>query len=106
MKNIFLGILLAAVALPGCALPQRGSEPAVMMASQLTEPAWIRNGEPLVFEGEDWFPTDETENLLADEVYQAGVFRQVPFFIEKTDVRPYERLYTYFSKNRYRAFQQ
>ena len=107
MKRIILFLMcFSLVLLGGCVLPQRGNEPSIATSTQLTEPVWIRNGEPIVFEAEDWFPTDEVENLLDAEVYEAGMFRGVPFYIDKTDVRPFERIYTHFSKNRYRAFEQ
>ena len=94
------------ISIAGCVLGQRADGPSIITATQLTEPLWIRNGEPIVFEAEDWFPTDEVENLLDSEVFQAGTYRDVPFFIEKTDVRPFDRVYTHFSQNRYRAFEQ
>ena len=100
----FLMVILIVVGMAGCALPQRGDE-LIATAANLTEPVWVRNAEPIIFESEDWFPTDEVENLLDSEVYQAGTYRDVPFFIEKSDVRPYQRIYMYFSKNRYRAFE-
>jgi hypothetical protein len=90
----------------GCLMPKRGEESAIVTSMQLTEPVWVRNGEPIIFEMEDWFPMDEIENLLDSEVYEAGTYRGEPFFIEKTDVRPFDRIYTHFSKNRYRAFEQ
>lgn len=104
IRIILLCCSLAACA--GCVLSQRGSGPAIISATQLTEPAWIRNGESILFESQYWFPTDEVENLLDSEVYEAGMYRDVPFFVEKTDVRPFDRIYTHFSKNRYRAFEQ
>ena len=107
MKKILAVVVLFCLAsMAGCVTPQREGGPSVMTVTQLTEPLWVRNGEPIVFEAEDWFPTDEVENLLDSEIYQAGTYRDVPFFIEKTDVRPFDRLYTHFSKNRYRAFEQ
>jgi len=107
MKKI-LAVLVLTCLLPfaGCTLPERGNGPSALGSVQLTEPVWVRNGEPLIFEAEEWFPTDEVENLLDPEVYQAGTYRDVPFFVEKTDVRPFDRVYTYFSRNRYRAFEQ
>jgi hypothetical protein len=107
MKKILaVGMLFCLISITGCTLPQRGEGPSILTAAQLTEPAWIRNGEPVIFEAEDWFPTDEVENLLDVEVFQAGTYRDVPLFIEKSDVRPFDRIYTFFSKNRYRAFEQ
>lgn len=105
-KERVLLLLLGFSMFAGCALPQRADLTGVVTADQLTEPLWIRNGEPVIFEGEDWFPTDEVENLLDGEIYQAGTCRDVPFFIDKRDVRPFDRVYTRFDKNRYRAFEQ
>ncbi len=70
------------------------------------EPAWIRNGEPIKFEGAQWYPTDGVENLLDSEVYSVGEYRGVPFFVEKIDIRPYNRLYTKFDKNKFRYFKK
>jgi hypothetical protein len=105
-KILIVCAFLCLVSITGCTLPQRGEGPSIMTFAQLPEPVWIRNGEPIIFEAEDWFPTDEVENFLDSEIFQAGTYRDVPFFIEKSDVRPFDRLYTYFSKNRYRAFEQ
>ncbi len=104
MMPVLLLVLLMIVS--GCGLPRRGDGLLPAASDRLAEPDWIRNGEPLVFEAAEWFPTDEVENLLPAEVFEVGVFRGVPYYIEKTDVRPFDRLYTYFSPNRYRAFEQ
>ncbi len=101
-----LPVLFCLAVMAGCGLPRHADETGVVTAAQLAEPLWIRNGEPVVFDGEDWFPTDEVENFLDGEIYQAGTYREVPLFIEKTDVRPFDRVYTRFAKNRYRAFEQ
>lgn len=70
------------------------------------EAQWIRDGEPLEFEGERWYPEDGTENFLDSEVYVLGEYRGVEFFADKVDVRPYDRLYTKFGKNRFRYFER
>ncbi len=107
MRNfIFLGVCLILPVLAGCVTPQRTGGLTIMTAAQLDEPAWIRNGDAIPFEGEEWFPTDEVENILDTEVYSAGTYRDVLFYLEKTDVRPFDRVYTRFGKNRYRAFEQ
>ena len=107
MKKILTALIgIGTIFVAGCVTTSRTDEAPIVTAAQLTEPVWIRNGEPIVFEGEDWFPTDEVENLLDSEVYQAGTYLDQPFFIEKIDVRPFDRVYTHFSKNRYRAFEQ
>ncbi len=70
------------------------------------EAEWIRNGEPVEFEGELWFPADGMETLLDAEVYLAGEYKGVEIFIEKRDVRPLNRLYTKFGKNKFRFFEK
>lgn len=106
MKKILV-VMMCYLLVPsaGC-MPRQIAEGPIVTSTQLTEPVWVRNGEPIVFEAEDWFPTDEVENLLDSEVYEAGMYRDIPFFIEKADIRPYDRVYTHFSRNRYRAFEQ
>ncbi len=69
------------------------------------EADWIRNGEPIQFDGKLWYPQDGVENLLDSEVFLLGEYRGVQFFVEKIDVKPYDRLYTKFSLNRFRYFQ-
>ncbi len=85
-------------------IPNRGQMDIYRFPS--IEAAWVQNGEPIEFEGELWYPTDGVENLLDSEVYLVGEYRGVQFFIEKTDIRPYDRLYTKFARNRFRYFQK
>ena len=68
------------------------------------EAAWIRNGEPVVLEGEQWFPARDVENLMDSEVYQIGEYKKVQIFIDKIDIKPYQRVYTKFAKGKYRYF--
>jgi hypothetical protein len=97
---LMAGVILLGV--NGCqSMPEKTDGP--LTADQLTEPVWIRNAEPVEFEAAAWFPTDNVENLLDNEVYQAGVYRGVPFFIDRTDVRPFECIYVRFAPNKYRA---
>jgi len=70
------------------------------------EAEWILNGEPIEFEGELWYPSDNVEGFMDSEMYWAGEYRDVPFFVDKTDVRPYGRLYTKFGKNKFRFFEK
>lgn len=70
------------------------------------EAAWIRNGESLVFEGEKWAPERAVEILSDDEVMIVGEDRGVQIFIEKVDIRPYNRLYTKFARNKFRIFKK
>ena len=68
------------------------------------EAQWIRNGDPIEFEGELWYPADGIETLLDSEVYLMGEYKSVQFFTDKLDIRPYDRLYTKFDKNKFRYF--
>ncbi len=70
------------------------------------EASWIRNGEPIEFEGELWYPVDGIEALQDSEVLLAGEYRGVQFFVDKIDVRPYNRLYTKFDRNAFRFFEK
>ena len=69
------------------------------------EAEWIRTGEPIEFDGKLWYPQDGVENITDSEVFLMGEYRGVQFFVEKTDVKPYDRLYTKFGANRFRYFQ-
>jgi hypothetical protein len=71
-----------------------------------TEAQWIRDGLPIEFEGSLWYPADTIESLTDEEVYLLGTFKEVQFFIEKTDVRPFNRVYTKFSRNKFRYFKK
>ena len=87
----------------GGTIPNKGQLDIYPTPNQETE--WIRNGEPIEFGGKLWYPQDGIENLLDSEVYLLGEYRGVQFFVEKTDVKPYDRLYTKFGPNRFRYFQ-
>jgi len=70
------------------------------------EAEWIRNGEPIEFEDELWYPADAIEVFLDLEMSLVGEYLGVQFFIDKVDVRPYERLYTKFGRNKFRFFEK
>jgi len=70
------------------------------------EAEWIRNGKPIEFEGEFWYPQDAIEVLLDQEVYLVGEYKGVQFFIEKSDVRPYKAVFTKFDRNKFRVFRK
>ncbi len=72
----------------------------------IIEAAWIRNGDPLLFESHRWYSVDDTESLMDNEVFQVGEYQGVPIFVLKIDARPYERLYTKFSKAKFRYFER
>jgi len=77
-----------------------------MVEHSFSEAQWIRNGEPIVFEGEKWFPRDVIENLHDDEMLNIFIYNEENVYIEKREVRPYNRLYTKFGKYQYRLFEK
>jgi hypothetical protein len=95
-----------ALLVSGCVLTQGGPDRSFTSSYPLTEPQWIRDGQPIDFEGALWYPTDNVEGILDTEVYQAGEFKGEQYYLDKTDVKPFDRLYTRFAKNRYRAFEK
>ncbi len=105
-KKVWPTVLIMGVVVltSGCrSLPSRGGDSGQRLS---VEPSWIRDGQPIVFEGESWFPIDDVENLLDSEVYVMGDYEKEMFFVDKMDVRPFNRLYTRFAKNKYRAFEK
>ncbi len=70
------------------------------------EPEWIRNGEPIEFDGQKWYPVNDYEVLQDSEVYLAGDYKGVQVFVEKIATKPYDRIYTKFDKNKFRYFER
>lgn len=105
----YLGSVMAIgmVLLTGCVANgpvNRGNMPTYPFAN--VEPEWIRNGEPVEFENELWYPQDGIESLTDSEVLLITEYRQMKVFIDKIDVRPYDRLYTKFGVNKYRYYEK
>ena len=105
MKKINWIFLLFIFILNGCQF-LKGNDGCVQSYAFTPEPDWIRNGQPLEFEGGLWYPIDETESLLDSEVIRMGEFNGVEFFTERMDVRPFGRLYTKFGRNQFRIFEK
>lgn len=104
MDNLKSIVLLSSmIVLIGC--NTSGVKPEQVKVLSL-EAAWIRNGEPIVFEGVSWYPQDDVENLFDNELYVLGEYQGVEYYVEKMDVRPYNRLYTKFGRNKYRLFEK
>ena len=70
------------------------------------ESDWIRHGEPIKVENQLWYPADGVEGFLDSEMYLVGEHRGVQVFVDKVDVRPYDRLYTKFDRNKFRFFEK
>ena len=99
----FLMLFLFASLVSGCLTTSPGNSGNVQSYSFPTvEPQWIRNGEPLEFKGEKWYPQDGTESFLDSEVSPLGERDGVYLYVDKLDVKPYNRIYTKFGKNKFR----
>ena len=105
INYVLLAVFVLAVA-PGCAHPPGNVGHIQSYSAPVVEAEWIRNGQPITFEDELWFPVDEVEALLDSEVYLVGEYQGVQIFVEKTDVRPYDRLYTKFDVNKFRIYER
>lgn len=81
-----------------------GRMPSYALSS--IEAEWIRNGDPIEFESELWYPVDGVEGFLDSEMRFMGTHQGVEYFIDKVDVRPFSRLYTKFGKNKFRFFEK
>lgn len=99
-------ILMLLCVTAGCVPLSKTPSAAQVYPFPETEPEWIRNGEPLEFEKELWYPQDDIALLLDPEVLRVGSYRDVEVFVSKTDVRPYRWLYTKFDKNKFRVFEK
>ena len=98
---VVLGVIAGSFA--GCAF-SRPAIPPQVYPIPTEEAEWIVKGQPIEFEGERWDPEDYVDLLLDSEVALAGESQGVQFFVEKIDVRPYDRLYTKFGLNKFRVF--
>jgi hypothetical protein len=98
------GIL--AILVSGCGMQSGNIGQMQTFSSPILEADWVREGEPIEFEGEKWFPQDGTESFVDAEMLLVGETRGVQFFIYKEDVKPYDRLYTKFARNKFRYFKK
>ncbi|MBF0483167.1 MAG: hypothetical protein HQL25_00525 [Candidatus Omnitrophica bacterium] len=105
MKNLKL-ILIGFLILPlfGCFSGTYTSKGGI--DDYQLEAQWIRDGLPLEFEHELWYPQDGIETFLEPEVLKVGQYKEVDVFVEKVDIRPYNRLYTRFNKNKFRYYEK
>ena len=112
MKNrqALLGIVLLFMLsgfLGGCASVNSGNDGQVQSyPAPAIESEWIRNGEPIEFDGAKWYPVNDFEVLQDSEVYQIAEYKGVQVFVEKIATKPYERIYTKFDKNKFRYYER
>ena len=98
---IFIGFL------GGCAAMNSGNDGQVQSyPTPVIEAQWIRNGDPIEYDGYKWYPGNDYEVLQDSEVLQIGEYKGVQIFVEKIAVKPYERIYTKFDKNKFRYFER
>ena len=72
----------------------------------IKEAPWVREGMPIMFQEYAWYPTEDIETLLDSEMEYQGEYNQVPFYIEKRQIKPFSRIYTKFGNHRYRIFKK
>lgn len=104
---LLINVAVALLCVSGCQTT-RGNQGNIQKPYLIPveEVAWIRNGEPIEFEGQMWYPADGVESFLDTEMLYLGEYRGVAFFADRVDVRPIERLYTKFDKNKFRFFEK
>lgn len=109
MKNkIFNSLMFCALSLilVGCFTKEGNVGRMSAFAIPEEEAQWIREGQPIEFAGQLWYPQDGIEILLDTEVDLIGEYKGVEFFTDKLDVQPYSRLYTKFGRNKFRHFER
>jgi len=93
--------------LGGCASINSGNSGQVQSyPAPAIESEWIRNGEPIEYDGSKWYPVNDYEVLQDSEVYQMMEYKGVQVFVEKIATKPYDRIYTKFDKNKFRYFER
>ncbi len=100
-KIIYFVVFLSIAFSIGCSL-----NGGLISYYHVNEASWIRNGEPIEFEGQLWYPSDNVENLLQKEMLPMGTYKGVQFFTERKDIRPFRYLYTKFGENQFRTYEQ
>ena len=105
--HLIILLVLIIILSPGCITSGKGNTGVFQnFPAPATEAEWIRNGEPIKFEDELWYPQDDVETLLDSEMSFVTEYNGVQVFIDKKDVRPYLRLYTKFAPNKFRYFKR
>ena len=107
-KRIGFGLwFMLSVFLGGCASMSPGNNGQIQTYPALAiEPTWIRDGEPVEFDGLKWYPVNDYEVMDDSEVYLVGEYKGVLIFVERIATKPYDRIYTKFEKNKFRYFER
>lgn len=96
--------LMVLVSFVGCSRNVGNTGQVYSFPVASVEATWIRNGEPIEFEGKRWYPQSDVEVFQDFEMLPLGAYRGVSFFAPKVDIRPYKRVYTKFGHNQFRYF--
>jgi hypothetical protein len=99
-----LAVAATLLFLTGCAMTGGNSGSIQSYPFLAVEPKWIRDGEAVFYDGRRWYPQDDVEVFVDSEMLLIGDYRGVQVFVAKTDVKPYDRLYTKFDVNKYRYY--
>ncbi len=106
-KLVNFSSLVFSLWLIGCAHSPSDNEGQLQSyLAPTVESGWIREGSPVEFEKQKWYPVNDVEVLMDSEVYQIGEYKGVQIFVDKVDTKPYHRLYTKFAKNKFRYFEK
>jgi len=112
MKNkqgrLCLGLLFILTGFSGgCSSLNLGNSGQVQSyPAPVIEAGWIREGGPIEYDGYKWYPVNDYEVLQDSEVFQITEYKGVQVFVEKIAVKPYERIYTKFDKNKFRYYER
>ena len=106
-KCVFIACtLIVLIFTAGCQTTKRNGGQIQNYSVDANEAKWIRDGDPIQFEDQLWYPADGVESFLDSEMLLMGRYQEVEFFVDKVDVRPFERLYTKFDNNKFRFYEQ
>lgn len=102
-KKGLLTTILALLVLgaAGCATNQSG---AFNKDFSTREAGWVKEGKPIIFGSSSWYPTEYIENHLDAEMEYVDQFQNVPFYVERRQIKPFDRIYTKFDYHKYRLF--
>ena len=105
---MFVLFLLSAVFTAGCVNGRAGNNDGQIQSYlyPVVEPEWIRNGGPIEYGGQRWFPVNDVEVLMDSEVAVIGEYKGTQVFADKIDTKPYDRIYTKFAKNKFRYYER
>lgn len=101
MKFKRISVLFLAVALSGCIAGSAGRR---NIDYAIKEAGWIKEGKPIIHDDKSWYATEYIENHLDNEMEYVGEFQSVPFYVERRQIKPYNRIYTKFDYHKYRVF--